>query len=286
MRWKTGRRSSNINDRRGIKFSGKAKGGGIGILVVAFIAIYFGIDPSFILQQQEVLSSGSSQENSVYTPTKSENEQADFISVVLANTEDTWGEIFKGYGETYQQPELVLFTGAVESACGYAQAATGPFYCPADQQVYIDLSFFQDLKNTLDAPGDFAQAYVVAHEIGHHIQKLTGVSEQVHAKRKTLSKTAYNKLSVSLELQADCFAGVWAHHADKMQNILEPGDTKEALHAAAMIGDDRLQEQARGYVVPDSFTHGSSAQRVKWFQQGFNSGDLHTCDTFSRSKSL
>ncbi len=286
MRWKTGRRSSNINDRRGIRLSGKAKSGGIGILVVALIAIYFGIDPSFILQQQGALTNGSPQESSAYTPTKSENEQADFVSVVLANTEDTWGAIFKEYGETYQQPELVLFTGAVESACGYAQAATGPFYCPADQQVYIDLSFFQELQNTLDAPGDFAQAYVVAHEIGHHIQKLTGVSDQVHAKKQTMSKTAYNKLSVSLELQADCFAGVWAHHADKMQNILEPGDTKEALHAAAMIGDDRLQKQARGYVVPDSFTHGSSAQRVKWFQQGFNSGDLHTCDTFSRSKSL
>lgn len=285
MRWKDGRRSFNILDKRGIRLSGKAKGGGIGILVIALIAMYFGIDPSFILQQGALIN-GDFGENSAYTPTKSENEQADFVSVVLANTEDTWGAIFKKYGETYQQPELVLFTGAVESACGYAQAATGPFYCPADQQVYIDLSFFQELRNRLDAPGDFAQAYVVAHEIGHHIQKLTGISDQVHAKRQTLSKVAYNRLSVRLELQADCFAGVWAHHADKMQNILEPGDTKEALHAAAMIGDDRLQQQANGYVVPDSFTHGSSSQRVKWFQQGFDSGDMHTCDTFNSSTSL
>ncbi|MBU0961208.1 MAG: neutral zinc metallopeptidase [Proteobacteria bacterium] len=285
MRWKDGRRSFNILDKRGIRLSGKTKGGGIGILVVALIAMYFGIDPSFILQQGDLLN-GTSHENSAYTPTESENEQADFVSVVLANTEDTWGAIFKEYGQTYQQPELVLFTGEVESACGYAQAATGPFYCPADQQVYIDLSFFQELRNRLDAPGDFAQAYVVAHEIGHHIQKLTGISDQVHAKRQTLSKVAYNKLSVRLELQADCLAGVWAHHADKMQNILEPGDTKEALHAAAMIGDDRLQKQGRGYVVPDSFTHGSSSQRVKWFRQGFDSGDMQTCDTFNSSTSL
>ncbi len=276
MRWKGGRKSSNIDDRRGIRLSGKAKGGGIGVIVLALIAMYFGVDPSFLLQQQR----GSTATESSYTPTAAENEQAEFVSVVLADTEDTWRAIFKGYDSTYREPQLVLFTGSVESACGFAQAAMGPFYCPGDQKVYIDLSFFQDLKNSLDAPGDFAQAYVIAHEIGHHIQKLTGISDQVHAKRQELSKTQYNRLSVRLELQADCYAGVWAHHADKMRHILEPGDIEEALNAATMIGDDRLQQQARGYITPDSFTHGSSAQRVRWFKQGFGSGNLETCDTF------
>ncbi len=277
MKWKGRRQSSNVRDKRGIQLSGKTKGGGIGIIVLALVAMYFGIDPSVILNQQNI----SAPVESNYTPTAAENEQAQFVGVVLADTEDVWNAIFKGYNSTYREPQLELFTGSVKSACGFAQSAMGPFYCPGDQTVYIDLSFFQDLRNSLDAPGDFAQAYVIAHEVGHHIQKLTGISDKVHAKRQTLSKTAYNKLSVRLELQADCYAGVWANHADKMKQILEPGDIEEALRAASMIGDDRLQQQAKGYVTPDSFTHGSSAQRVKWFKQGFSSGNLETCDTFS-----
>ena len=280
MRWKTGRRSSNIEDRRGIRLSGKAKGGGLGILVLALVAMYFGIDPSIILQQG-VNVSGPSMEQSAYVPTAAENELADFVSVVLADTEDTWDALFRSAGGTYQQPRLVLFSGAVESACGFAQAAMGPFYCPADRQVYIDLSFYRDLKTKMGAPGDFAQAYVIAHEVGHHVQNLLGISDKVHQMRRQVSQNDYNQLSVRLELQADCFAGLWAHHADRARQILEEGDIAEALNAASMIGDDRLQQQSRGYVTPDSFTHGSSEQRVRWFRRGLQSGKFETCDTFA-----
>lgn len=279
MRWRTGRRSSNIEDRRGVRLSRKAKGGGIGVLLIALVAMYFGIDPSFILQQNAEISR-TSVEQTAYVPTAAENELADFVSVVLADTEDTWGTIFREGGGQYQQPKLVLFTGAVESACGFAQAAMGPFYCPADRQVYIDLSFYQDLKTKMGAPGDFAQAYVIAHEVGHHVQNLLGISGKVHQLRNQLSQTEYNQLSVRLELQADCLAGVWAHHADRARQILEEGDIAEALNAASMIGDDRLQKQARGYVTPDSFTHGTSNQRVRWFRTGLQTGTLGACDTF------
>lgn len=284
MRWKDGRRSSNVDDRRRVRLSGKAKGGGIGIILLALVGMYFGIDPGIILQQGANLS-GPAVQKSEYVPTSQENELADFVSVVLADTEDTWGNIFSGDGRNYEQPKLVLFTGTVESACGYAQAAMGPFYCPADKQVYIDLSFYQDLRSKMGAPGDFAQAYVIAHEVGHHVQNLLGISDQVHEMRSRISQDDYNRMSVRLELQADCFSGVWANQADRARQILEGGDIDEALNAASMIGDDRLQKQARGYVTPDSFTHGSSEQRARWFKKGLETGNVNTCDTFG-SKSL
>lgn len=284
MRWKDGRRSANVDDRRRVRLSGKAKGGGIGIILLALVGMYFGIDPGIILQQGANLS-GPAVQQSEYVPTAEENDLADFVSVVLADTEDTWENIFSEDSRSYQQPKLVLFTGTVESACGYAQAAMGPFYCPADKQVYIDLSFYQDLRNKMGAPGDFAQAYVIAHEVGHHVQNLLGISDQVHEMRSRISQTDYNQLSVRLELQADCLSGVWANRADKARQILEGGDIEEALNAASMIGDDRLQKQARGYVTPDSFTHGSSQQRVRWFKKGLASGEVNTCDTFG-AKSL
>ena len=280
MRWKDGRRSGNVEDKRGVRLSGKAKGGGIGLLVMVLVGLFFGIDPSLIMQLGGNMTGPSVQE-SQYVPTEAENELADFVAVVLADTEDTWGALFSQAGGRYEEPTLVLFTGAVESACGFAQAAMGPFYCPADRKVYIDLSFYQDLKTKMGAPGDFAQAYVVAHEIGHHVQNLLGLSDKVHSMRQRLSQADYNKLSVRLELQADCFSGLWAHHADRTRHILERGDVEEALNAASMIGDDRLQQQSRGYVTPDSFTHGSSEQRVRWFKKGLQSGNIQTCDAFS-----
>ena len=283
MRWKDGRRSGNVEDRRGVRLSGKAKGGGIMILVLALVGMFFGIDPAMILQLGGSLQGPSVQETS-YVPSAAENELADFVSVVLADTEDTWGALFSQAGGEYEEPSLVLFSGAVESACGFAQAAMGPFYCPADRKVYIDLSFYQDLRTKMGAPGDFAQAYVVAHEIGHHVQNLLGISDQVHEARRRVSQAEYNKLSVRLELQADCFSGLWANQADRTRHILESGDIEEALNAASMIGDDRLQKQAQGYVTPDSFTHGSSAQRVRWFKRGLQSGRVDACDTFNTAQ--
>lgn len=276
MRWQFGRRSNNVEDRRGMGVSRGVVGGGLGTIVLALIAMFLGVDPSIVLQQgaETYPSSRSSQ------PIPGEEQMADFVSAVLADTEDTWGEIFRQNGANYTQPKLVLFTGQVESACGSANAAMGPFYCPADQKVYIDLSFYQDLKNRHGAPGDFAQAYVIAHEIGHHVQNLMGISQQVYALSKRVSKVEANQLSVRQELQADCFAGIWAHHAQRSRNILEEGDIEEALNAASSIGDDRLQKQAQGYVVPESFTHGSSQQRVKWFAQGLQTGDINSCNTF------
>ncbi len=282
MRWKDGRRSTNVEDRRGRRIPGGAKGGGIGIILLALVGMYFGIDPSLILNMGDAIQAPSSDSATRTVPVDPRQEQEkEFISVVLADTEDVWGQVFKELGGTYEKPKLVLFTGAVQSACGFAQAAMGPFYCPGDRKVYIDLAFYDDLKNQLHSPGDFAQAYVVAHEIGHHVQKLLGISDKVDALRRKLSKKDFNKVSVRLELQADCFAGVWANRANQMRNILEPGDIEEALNTASHIGDDRLQKQSRGYVTPDSFTHGSSAQRVRWFKQGFESGDIRTCDTFA-----
>jgi predicted metalloprotease len=231
------------------------------------------------LSQQGPTSSISTQRSSRQIPA-AENQLADFVSVVLADTEDTWHVLFNKMGKNYREPNLVLFSGAVESACGYAQAAMGPFYCPADQKVYIDLSFYKDLKNRHGAPGDFAQAYVIAHEIGHHVQTLLGISEKVHSARRRVSQVEGNKLSVMQELQADCFAGVWAHHANRARQILEEGDIEEALNAASAIGDDRLQQRGRGYVTPDSFTHGSSRQRVRWFKQGLKTGDVMDRNTF------
>ena len=280
MRWSSGRRSQNIEDRRGRRIGRKTAGGGIGVIVLALIAMYFGVDPSVFLNQQGSPSIGTSS-YSVSTSDTPENRQlVEFVSVVLADTEDTWHALFRQWDRTYTEPTLVLFSGAVESACGYAQAAVGPFYCPGDQKVYIDLSFYNDLKNRFRAPGDFAQAYVIAHEIGHHVQTLLGISKKIHNLRSRVTKVEANRLSVMQELQADCFAGIWAHHADKARQILEEGDIKEALNAASSIGDDRLQKQSRGYVTPDSFTHGSSAQRVRWFRQGLQTGNISQCNTF------
>lgn len=281
MRWQFGRRSDNVEDRRGQGVSRGVVtiGGGLGTIALALIAMFFGIDPSIILDQ---VSTNTPSQSSSPTTSKEEDQLADFVSVVLADTEDTWTQIFQQeVGGKYQKPTLVLFSGEVQSACGRAGASAGPFYCPADQKVYIDLSFYEDLKNRYRAPGDFAQAYVVAHEIGHHVQNLLGINQQVSALRQRLSEVEANQLSVMVELQADCFAGVWANRADESRNILESGDVEEALNAASSIGDDRLQKQARGYAIPDSFTHGTSAQRVRWFKKGLETGDLEQCNTFA-----
>jgi len=278
MRWQGRRASSNIEDRRGMRF-GRAGGVGIGTIVLALIAIYFGQDPSVVLQN--VPQSSPTGEQVPYEESAQEAQLREFIGVVLADTEDTWGQIFSAAGRTYEQPTLVLFSGAVESACGFAQAAVGPFYCPGDHKVYIDLSFYQELQTRFGAPGDFAQAYVVAHEIGHHVQTLLGISERTMAARQRASEAEANALSVRQELQADCFAGIWAHNADRSRQLLEQGDIEEGLNAASAIGDDRLQKHSRGHVTPESFTHGSSEQRVRWFKRGFESGSVQTCDTFA-----
>jgi len=280
MLWKDRRKSENVEDRRDEVVSGGSKKGiGIITLIVAVIAMYFGVDPAVVLQhipnQQPTTTSAPR------TKSAEEEQLAAFISVVLADTEDAWNKIFKEMGKTYQEPTLVLFSGAVQSACGFADAAVGPFYCPADKKAYIDLSFYQDLKQRFHSPGDFAQAYVIAHEIGHHVQKLLGISDKVHAASAKLSEVEANKLSVKLELQADCFAGVWANHTDKTKRILEKGDMEEALNAASNIGDDRLQKQARGQITPDSFTHGTSEQRMRWFKRGFDSGNVNQCNTLN-----
>lgn len=282
MRWETARRSDNVEDRRSAGFSRKAAGGGIGTIILVLVALYFGVDPAVLTQIGLIDGDSGQSRQTGRTPSAAENMEADFVSAVLADTEDTWGAIFKEKGGRYLEPKLVLFSGMVESACGTASAAVGPFYCPGDRKVYIDLAFYNDLKNKFGAPGDFAQAYVIAHEIGHHVQNLLGISGQVQKLRGRLPDVEYNKYQVKLELQADCFAGIWANHADRARHIIEPGDIDEALNAAAMIGDDRLQKRARGYVTPDSFTHGTSAQRVAWFKRGYEHGDFESCDTFNQ----
>ncbi|HEY9099071.1 MAG TPA: neutral zinc metallopeptidase [Thiobacillus sp.] len=284
MRWERGRRSDNLEDRRGMRMGKKGiAGGGIGAIVLALVALYFGVDPSVVLNQAGNLAPAQTEQRQTAFSLEEERLK-EFMSVVLADTEDVWGELFRASGQTYRQPKLVLFSGAVQSACGFAEAAMGPFYCPGDQKLYLDMSFFNDLAKRHDAPGDFAQAYVVAHEVGHHVQTLLGVSKQVHAARQRASETESNALQVRMELQADCFAGVWTHHANQARQILEPGDIEEALAAAAGVGDDRLQKQARDYVVPESFTHGSSAQRMRWFSRGMQSGDPGQCDSFKATQ--
>lgn len=277
MRWRTSRRSENIEDRRGMRLAGPVKGGGIGAIVLVLVALYFGVDPALILNTVDPTGQVATEPAPV---DPAQAELADFVSVVLADTEDTWHALFRQMDGAYQEPKLVLFSGAVQSACGFAQAAMGPFYCPADHKLYIDLAFYRDLKERHRAPGDFAQAYVIAHEVGHHVQTLLGISARMQALRSRVSEAEANQLSVRMELQADCFAGIWAHHADRSRQVLEHGDIEEALNAASSIGDDRLQRQAQGYVTPESFTHGSSAQRVRWFRRGFGSGDPGQCDTF------
>jgi predicted metalloprotease len=281
MRWEGGRESANVEDRRGMSGVGIA-GGGIGAVVVVVLALLFGVDPAVLLNggDQGYAPPGQQERSGSATPN---DELGRFVSVVLADTEDTWGAIFQSLGRSYQDPKLVLFTGATQTACGTGQSATGPFYCPRDEKVYIDLSFYRELQARFRAPGDFAQAYVIAHEIGHHVQNQLGIMSQVDQLRARASRTQANAISVRLELQADCFAGIWAHHAQRSRQVLEQGDLEEALNAAAAIGDDRLQKQSQGIVVPESFTHGSSAQRVSWFRRGFESGQIKSCDTFTNS---
>lgn len=283
MLWKTGRRSQNIEDRRGLRISRGLGGGGIGVIVLALVALFFDIDPRIVMQGAEILGSGTSQTETQPIP-PGQGEAKEFTSVVLADTEDTWKVLFsEQLNKKYEEPTLVLFSGAVQSACGFAQAAMGPFYCASDQKVYIDLGFFDDLKK-LGAAGDFARAYVIAHEIGHHIQTLLGISDRIMTKKEHMNEAQRNALSVRQELQADCFAGVWANHAHRARHILESGDVEEGLNAAAAIGDDRLQRQSQGYVIPESFTHGSSEQRVRWFRRGLESGKISSCDTFNTKK--
>ena len=279
MRWEFGRRSSNVEDRRG-GISAPMVGGGLGTIALALLVALLGGDPSVILQQGQVNSDRTSEQTQTRPPAANDR-MADFVSVVLADTEDTWTNLFRQMGQNYVEPKLVIFSDAVKSACGSASSAVGPFYCPRDQKVYIDLSFYQDLKYKYNAPGDFAQAYVVAHEVGHHVQNLMGISNKVQTLQRQVSRTEANQLSVRLELQADCFAGIWANNANKSRQILEPGDVEEALNAASSIGDDRLQSQSTGQIVPDSFTHGSSAQRVRWFKRGIQTGDPAQCNTFA-----
>ena len=250
-------------------------GGGIGTIILVLAALFFGFDPSVVLQQDGAPPATQSPATSPRS-----DDLRDFVAVVLADTEDTWAELFRRMNREYRDPKLVLFTGSVQSACGMAGAAVGPFYCPGDHKLYLDLDFFRALQTRLGAPGDFAQAYVIAHEVGHHVQTLLGVSERVMARRRAADRATANALSVRQELQADCFAGVWAHHANRTRQILEAGDLEEALGAAAAVGDDRLQRRAEGTTAPESFTHGTSAQRVRWFRRGFDSGAIDRCDTF------
>jgi predicted metalloprotease len=280
MQWKGRRESENVEDRRTLTPGRVAAGGGVGVLLIALVTYLLGGDPQEILKLLQDNPQGAGQQ-AAQVADPAQDELKHFVAVVLADTEDVWEDQFRKLGKAYRKPRLVLFAGRVESACGFASAAVGPFYCPGDEMVYLDLSFFEELKNRFRAPGEFAQAYVVAHEVGHHVQKLLGISDRVHAQRTRLSKAEYNRLSVRLELQADFLAGFWAHHAQKTKHILEPGDLEAALRAANAIGDDRLQKQARGYVVPDSFTHGTSAQRIRWFRLGFETGDFSRGDTFA-----
>lgn len=273
MKWRGRRASANVEDRRGM--GGKTLiGGGLGGIVVLLIVMFLGGDPT---EMKNNMQMGS---NEPYVETEEDQELAEFVSVVLADTETVWNNLFQDQGMDYREPTLVLFTGSVQTACGGATSAVGPFYCPGDEKLYIDLSFYKELQNRFNAPGDFAMAYVVAHEVGHHIQTLLGISEQMAELRQRLSEKEYNKYQVRMELQADYLAGVWAHHAQGM-GLLEEGDLEEALNAAFAIGDDTLQKQAQGYVVPDSFTHGTSEQRKKWFYRGFQYGDLDHGDTFN-----
>lgn len=286
MKWIGRRQSSNVEDQRGSGGGGSripgglfSKGGLMVVVIIVVISLITGKNPLTLLQQVDVNSGGYVPEQSAYQPTAEEEELSQFVRVVLADTEDVWNNLM----ENYREPTLVLFSGQVQSGCGFASSATGPFYCPADEKVYIDLSFYSDLKNRLGAPGDFAQAYVIAHEVGHHVQHLLGISDKAHELRSQLSEEENNALSVKLELQADFLAGVWAHYAGQ-SDLIEPGDFEEALNAANAVGDDRLQKQSQGHVVPDSFTHGTSEQRMRWFRKGFATGDTKQGDTFALSK--
>jgi uncharacterized protein len=284
MRLDDQRESDNLEDRRG-GGGGIGRGGlGLGGIVLVLVVSYFtGINPATLLGIVEQTPLARQEAPPAQKPPV-DDQMARFVSKVLASTEDTWIEVFRASGRQYEEPKLVLFTGVTPTACGTGQAAMGPFYCPGDHKVYIDLSFYRDLKERFKAPGEFAQAYVIAHEVGHHVQNLLGISDQVQAARQRAGKVEANALSVRLELQADCFAGVWGKRTDTMKNVLEPGDLEAALNAASAIGDDRLQQQAQGRIVPESFTHGSSEQRVRWFRRGFDTGDVNQCNTFKAAQ--
>jgi uncharacterized protein len=280
MRYKGRRTSSNVEDKRGWKIGRKGGiGGGIFSIVAIILYIVLGGDPQSAFQ---FLQGGNEYTETArdYQPTEHEEELAEFVSVVLADTEDVWHKLFNASGLTYREPTLVIFSGEVKSACGFAEAATGPFYCPGDERIYIDLLFLEQLQEKLGAEGDFAIAYIIAHEVGHHVQNLMGTINEVHSLRQQLNQKKYNELNVRLELQADFYAGVWAHHAQRMKDILEKGDVEEAMNAAEAVGDDRIQMQTQGHVVPDAFTHGSSSQRVHWFKKGFATGNLKEGNTF------
>jgi predicted metalloprotease len=275
MRWQDLRRSDNVEDRRGRRIPGGPIGGGIGLLVVVLIALVTGVDPRGLL---EGLGGGAGPAPA--SAPAADDTMRQFVSAVLGSTEDTWAAILRNEGRAYRPATLVLFSGATPSACGMGQAAAGPFYCPGDEKVYIDLSFYDELRSRFRAPGDFAQAYVIAHEVGHHVQDLLGTFEAARRQQRGAGGADANAVSVRLELQADCYAGIWAHHADAARPLLEAGDVEEALTAASAIGDDRLQRETQGTVTPETFTHGTSAQRVRWFRRGLDSGDLRACDTF------
>ncbi|HNW60105.1 MAG TPA: neutral zinc metallopeptidase [bacterium] len=280
MRWIGRSESDNVEDRRGTT-SRRVVGGGLGTLIILLLVWLLGGDPMQYLRE----SGGTGTSTSVQTEARSdeENQLASFAKVVLKDTEDVWSNLFAKAGSQYRMPTLVLYTDQVQSACGYGSGASGPFYCPGDEKLYLDLSFCNELKNQLDAPGDFAVAYVIAHEVGHHVQNLLGITDKISALQGRVSEAGYNQYSVRLELQADFFAGVWAHYEQKLNNVLEPGDLDEAINAAAAVGDDRLQRMSQGYVVPDAFTHGTSAQRQRWFKKGWDTGDINQGDTFSAS---
>lgn len=277
MRWRGQRQSSNIEDRRGIGPK-VAVGGGLGTVVILILALLFGADPQQLLEQAPSDPSSGVQSSRPVNPEEEELKQ--FVSVVLGKSEDVWHEVFRRNGSQYREPTLVLFTDQVQSACGRAGSAVGPFYCPADEKVYIDLSFYEALRRRFNAPGDFAQAYVIAHEVGHHVQNLLGISDRIDAMQRRVSEAEANQLSVRLELQADFFAGVFARYIQN-QGILEPGDIEEALQAASAVGDDQIQRRTTGYIVPESFTHGTSEQRLRWFKKGYDTGDIRQGDTFT-----
>ena len=304
MRWRGERQSDNIDDQRGAGgFSGGSPGrmgmgikaggvGGFGLIILVILAIVFGVDPTTLLQMAPSgqgpsggqAPSGYSDGGPSSTPAPHNDEMKQFVAAVLGNTEDVWNNMFQKMGATYEEPQLVMFSGMVRSACGMAQSASGPFYCPLDHKLYLDTSFFDELDRRFGAPGDFAQAYVIAHEVGHHVQNLLGILPKVEQLKQQVGRSEANALSVRVELQADCFAGVWANQAQQLRQILEAGDIEEGIRAAGAVGDDRIQKQTQGYVVPDGFTHGSSAQRAAWFRKGLQSGDLRACDTFNTAQ--
>jgi uncharacterized protein len=287
MKLDDSRRSDNVEDDRGSGIGRRGAGIGIGTIVIVVIGYFMGVNPATLLS---LLSGGDPQQASVPTPvtgsTDANDPQVDFVRAILGETEDVWGQYFNAMGKTYTRPKLVLFSGQVGSACGLASSAAGPFYCPGDQKVYIDLTFYRQLATEFGAPGDFARAYVIAHEVGHHVQNLLGITDNAEQAERRAGRTGANQVSVMVELQADCFAGVWAAQANRARKILEPGDLEQGLAAASSVGDDTLQKRMQGTVVPDSFTHGTSAQRVRWFRRGYDSGKIDNCDTFSAGASL